>query len=169
MKAKIITFLISSVVATTVLATLQFPFPGWRVVIDKTPDIVIARWHRTPPVQIRLDALIDSEGEITAVLKGANKIGTTHLRLSDEILLREGESYLIFGFQSENNMVQASESYRVIPLGTRFTPELIRSKTLDEKIDFLFRYRLEVISNQVAQLNDEKNRLETGLQKPRSQ
>ena len=104
----------------------------------------------------------DSEVEVVSLLKGSNI--TSSARLWTDHRLRQGESYLIFGYY-DRGVFQAFEDYRVIPLGADFSTNLITGKSLDERLQILFKRRLSNLDHELEQGQKEKERLEKALKK----
>lgn len=171
MKKQIMWFAtIVSIVLTSLsaMAYVTFEFPGWATLEQKSKNIIVARCRATPDpyavknggVEADLRGLIESEMEIVSVLKGATNSGTIHVR--SEYWPRQGEYYLIFSTYNYG-VYQAFESYRIVPLGTRFFPDNLSGKSLDEQIKMLLNHRLEDLTRKIESELQEKERLEKGL------
>lgn len=165
MKSKIIIALALSV-AISALARVIAPFKGWSALESGSPYIIIAHCGKpTPstPGVITINATrSDSAIEVVSALKGTNGLAASRL-LTDHDLQR-GENYLVFAYY-DGGTYQAFEEYRVIPLGNSFHTNLIAGKSLDEQLQILFRRRLDDLNQQMKEEQEEKQRLEEGLQK----
>jgi hypothetical protein len=153
-------------VTISIVARVIAPFPGWHRLIEKSPDIIIARCGKPtppPPGVLTLNATkSDSDIEVVSVLKGTNNVSASRL-LTDHVLWRD-ENYLIFGYY-DSGIYQAFEEYRVIPLGVNFSTNSISGKPLDEQLQILFKRRLDNLNRQMKDEQEEKQRLEEGLKK----
>ena len=156
MQIKKIVIVASLVLVNTVWGIMLLPFPGWDEVKHKSPDIVIARCLKTVDDPRTFWDGIDSDVQIVSVLKGRTNLGPA--RLFSTYWPRKGEQYLIFSIYHDG-FYQASETYRIIPLGTHVPPDLLTGKTLDENIQILFRRRLDNLSRQMKEEQEEKQRL----------
>ncbi len=169
-KALILLNLVVLAAVSTTVAYIVQPFPGWNVLTDTSSGIIIARCSKTPdPYNVTYkgmlvdpDDLIDSEIEVVSVLKGDTKPGSGHLR--SEYWPRQGEYYAVFSL-NQADIYQASESYRIVPLGIRFPTNMLAGRTLNEQIRALLQYRLDQLNRDVEKAQDEKKRLEEGLRK----
>jgi hypothetical protein len=59
----------------------------------------------------------------------------------------------------------ATETYRVVPLGRYFLTNGLTGKTLDEQIQFVLRHRLEELKRELKDGAEEEKRLEETLKK----
>lgn len=165
MKIKIILPILILTTTSCLLATLSFPFQSWDWVKSHSNDIVIARCSKTPiPAPIRHDMLVDADGEVISVLKGKIKPGPTIFRVWMHHWPCQNEYYLIFGFH-DNNLFEATDSYRVVPLGFSFSTNFLAGKTLDEQIQLLLQRRLDALNRQMAIEQEEKRILEQGVKR----
>lgn len=164
--------LLLAVVATHANAEVTMSFPGWDLLTQNTPDIIIAQCNRTPdPYKDHGDGptgpLFYSDMEIISILKGATNWGTEPLklprmgkaRLSSEYVPRQGEYYLIFSIYYQGEF-QASEDYKVVPLGLSFSTNSIANKPLEQQIRILLGQRLSDLNHQIDKDQKEKERLE---------
>ena len=161
----------------TAMAVLTQPFSGWNEVKRNSPDIIIARCSRTPdPYRDRGagpdSALVYSDIEIASIVKGATNWGAVPLkapslgaaRMCSEYYPSQGEYYLIFSIYHDGEY-QASEDYRVIPLGRTFFTNNLAGQTVDEQIQTLFHLRLRILNGQMKKEQEEKQRLEEAFKK----
>jgi hypothetical protein len=170
MKTIIIGLITASLSAMAFLTIL--PIPTWDRLTEGSPDIVIAQCTRTPdPFNMKItngitidmrDGLIDSDIEVVSILKGATNLGLA--RLTSQYWPRQGESYLIFA-DYHAGVFQAYESYRVVPLGMRFSTNSIAGKPLDEQLQTLFKLRVDNLNQEIQSDEAEKQRLEETLKK----
>jgi hypothetical protein len=150
------------------MAYVIFPFSGWPWLKAKSRDIIVARCNATPEIEpvgpdgvaLNLRGLIKSDIQILSVLKGTTNSGTA--QLLSKYWPRQRDCYLIFANYSDG-VYQATEEYRIIPLGLNFSTNLIAGKPLDEQIRAVLRYRLDMLGRQIEQAQEEKKRLEEGL------
>ena len=161
MKSKIIVLALSLVIVNVAFGIKLLPFPGWNSVKQKSPNIIIARCLKTASgPETDISGLIESDVQIVSVLKGRTNLGLA--RLTSTYWPRQGEQYLIFSI-FHDEVYQASESYRIVPLGTYLPPDLFSDKTLDAQIQTLFRRRLDNLNRQMKEEQVEKLRLEEEL------
>jgi hypothetical protein len=160
MKAKII-LLIAASLTLTAIGTTILPFQGWEWLNEKSPDIMIARCTKTPRPGTVLNG-VSSDIEVLLVLKGTNGLGPAIL---DSVYWpRQGEDYLIFGNYQDGHC-QAIEDYRFVPLGANFCLDRIAGKPLGEQLQILLKFRLWHLSRELEQGQQEKKRLEEGVEK----
>ena len=163
------------ILLTATVAALAIPvsrFTNWQDLIEKSPDVFIVKCittldiNTTKPTLIT-DGMINSEIEVVSVLKGDAKTGLTHL--ASQYWPNPGERYLIFANYLNADHVafgyNAIESYRVIPLNRYFRTNDLNGKTLNEKIQVIMTNRLRDLNDEVARDNEEKQRIEAGLDK----
>lgn len=171
MKIKYTLFVLAlMLIALNAMAYLGRSFPGYDTLTDKSSDIIVVRCARTPDPynqwknghRIDNDGLIDSDVEIISVLKGQTNSGIVHIAMA--YWLKEGDYYLLF-----QNYIDGSydnvENYRVIPIGTRFSTNSISGKSLDERIQLLFRYATNNLAGEIKNDEETKDRLTQALQK----
>ena len=150
---------------SSAFAVFLFPFTSWGDLTKKSEDIVIARCAVTPPVGFD-DGMTWSDIEVLTVLKGETKPGAA--RMVSQYWPRQGERFLIFSTYQSNHLYRAynaTETYRVVPLGRYFLTNGLAGKTLDEQIQLVLRHRLEELSRELKDGADEKKRLEEGIKK----
>lgn len=71
-------------------------------------------------------------------------------------------TYQSNGFYQAYN---ATETYRIVPLGHYFQTNGLTGKSLKEQIQLVLRSRLEELNRELERGAKEKNRLEEGLKK----
>ena len=108
------------------------------------------------------NGLIDSEMEISLVLKGTTNQGRIIVR--SQYWPRQGENYLIFSHFFAG-VYQGFETYRVVPLGLYFPTNILTGKPLDEQVKIALQYRLDMLNREMQKEQEEKQRLEQGLKK----
>jgi hypothetical protein len=146
------------------------PFPGWSVLAEKSSDIVVVHCVNTPDPfnawenghQVDFRGLIDSDVEIVSVLKGATNSGT--VRMNSEYWPQKGKYYLLFA-NYHDGFYQATEDYRVVPLGAPFTARHLVGKPLKEQLQILFGYADHVLDVEIKKDQERKDRLEQVSQK----
>jgi hypothetical protein len=180
MKAKL-TFskLILFALTATALGVPIQPFSSWQALVERSPGIIMARCTKTPPlvqfdtngIEIdRRDGIVDSDIEVIRILKGETNSGIERIepaslgaaRLSAQYWPYQGEYYAVFGILYDGSY-QATESYRIIPLGHNFPAKSLAGKTLDEQVKFILKWRLDRLNRELEQGEEEKKRLEEGL------
>ena len=152
--------------AVSAFAVGLFPFTSWDDISTKSPDIIIARCTVTAPDGPIGDGMAWSDVEVLSVLKGDTKPGAA--RMVSQYVPRQGERFLMFSTYQSNELYRAynaTETYRVVPLGRYFLTNGLTGKTLDEQIQIMLRHRLEELSRELKNGADEKKRLEEGLKK----
>jgi hypothetical protein len=154
------------VAASSAFATAVIPFTSWEDISRKSPDIIIARCAVTTPDGPIGNGMVWTDIEVLSVLKGDTKPGTA--RMVSQYVPRQGERFLMFSTYQSNEHYRAydaTETYRVVPLGRYFLTNGLTGKTLDEQIQFVFRHRLEELSRELKDGAEEKKRLEEALKK----
>jgi hypothetical protein len=173
MKKLIVSVLLVTSV-TAALAVITVSFPGWDQLTADSPDIIIARCTQTPlPVvtryQIQMDLVVHSDMEVVSILKGVtNGIASENLKLGPTALRsmywpRQGEYYLIFSSYHAGSY-EAIEDYRIVPLGLLFPAEAIDGKSLDEQLQILLKQGHLYLNREIQKDEDQKQRLEMGIQ-----
>jgi hypothetical protein len=150
--------------AGSAFAVFVSPFTSWDDLSKKSPDIVIARCVTTSEPRAIGDGMIWSEIEVLSVLKGDTKPGTA--RMVSQYWPRQGERFMMFSFYQSNQLYRAynaTEAYRVVPLGLYFQTNRLAGKPLDEQIQLALRERLDDLTRELKANADEKKRLEEGL------
>jgi hypothetical protein len=153
-------------VAGSAFAGFISPFTSWNDISKKSPDIIIARCTATTPEGPIGNGMVWSDIEVLSVLKGDTKPGMA--RMVSQYVPRQGDRFLMFSIYQSNEYYQAynaTETYRVIPLGRYLHTNELTGKTLDDQIQFVFRHRLEELSRELKDGAEEKKRLEEALNK----
>ena len=160
-----------SIIAILNTGFLTKQFSGLDSLIQSSSDIIIARCVATPDpynmatkdgTKIDLKGLINSDVEITSILKGATNSGL--VRMTSEYWPRQGEYYLIFS-NYRDEFYQALEKYRIVPLGPNCSTNSLIGKSLDEQLQILFKHRVDDLNLEIQSDEAEKQRLEEGLNK----
>ena len=154
------------VVASGAFAVVIIPFTSWEDISRKSPDIIIGRCTITTPDGPVGNGMIWSDIEVLSVLKGDTKPGAA--RMVSQHAPRQGERFLMFSTYQSNHLYRAynaTETYRVVPLGRYFLTNGLTGKSLDEQIEFVLRHRLEELSRELKNGAEEKKRLEEALKK----
>jgi hypothetical protein len=176
MKKQNTIILFAFVAAIAALANVQLTFSNWNFLINSSPNIIIGRCIQTPDYERDRGSgptgtLYFSQIEVVSILKGAgvtnyaggvSKLGTS--RLVSDFYPRQGEYYLVFSIFHDGGH-QASESYRVVPIGLTFNTNSLSGKNLDEQIQMLLQRRLDNLNRQMKQDQEEKVRLEQAFHK----
>jgi len=148
-------------VAGSAFAVLILPFTSWDDLTKKSPDIIIARSTVTTPDATPIDnGMVWSDIEVLSVLKGDTKRGAA--RMVSQYWPRQGDRFLIFAtYQSSQfyRAYNATEAYRIVPLGRYFLTNELAGKSLDEQIQLVLRRRLEDVNRELETDAEEKNRL----------
>ena len=142
------------------------PFTSWDDLTKKSPDIIIARCVTTPNPTVVGDGMISSDVEVLAVLKGDTKPEAA--RMVSQYWPHQDERFLMFATYQSNQLYRAynaTETYRIVPLGRYFPTKELAGKSLDEQIRLMLRRRLEDLSRELERGAEEKNRLEEGLKR----
>jgi hypothetical protein len=165
-KCLFVTVLLATAVAA--LATLVANFKSWDDLIDRSPEIILARCvatrdfiSATNTLPVVSGAMIDSEIEVILILKGDSKPGFS--RLASRYWPYRGQYFLVlpnYGKDQNNIGYTAIEPYRVIPLEHFFDTNQLAGKTLKEQVQLIRRRRLEELDRD----NKDKLRLEVGLE-----
>ena len=156
--------------AGTAVAVWTLPFSNWNSLKARSPDTVIARCTKTPTtVEFRgkivpLDGphgLRNSDIDIMWVLRGRTNLGPA--RLSSFYRPRQDEKYLIFSTYTGDGAYDATETYRIVALGTDFPTNILAGRSFDEQIRAVLQYRVDMLKREMEEAQEEKNRLEEGL------
>jgi len=142
------------------------PFTSWDDISRKSPDIIIARCTLTTPDGPIGNGMIWSDIEVLSVLKGETKPGVA--RMVSQYAPRQGERFLMFSTYQSNDLYRAynaTETYRVVPLGRYFVTDELTGKALDEQVKLLLQHRLEEVTRELQQGTEEKKRLEEALKR----
>jgi hypothetical protein len=158
------TALVLLAAVSTATAVFISPFTSWDDLTTKSPDIVVARCLTTPDPRVVADGMIWSEIEVTSVLKGDTKPGAT--RMVSQYTPYQGERFLMFATYQSNKLYHAynaTEWYRIVPLGRYFLTNALSGKSLEDQIQTVLRSRLEDVTRELEKGAEEKKRLEGGL------
>jgi hypothetical protein len=142
------------------------PFTSWDDISRKSPDIIIGRCTVTAPDGPIGDGMVWSDIEVLSVLKGDTKPGVA--RMVSQYAPRQRERFLMFSTYQSNGLYRAynaTETYRVVPLGRDFVTNELSGKVLDEQIKLVLRHRLEELTRELQQGTEEKKRLEEALKR----
>lgn len=144
-----------------VLAVPFMQFPGWDRVKDLSTDITVMKCISTTdnPDHVSRD-LISSKIQTVMALKGRTNLVMSSLR--SMYWPHAGEYYLVFASYHDGSY-QATEPYRLVPLGTFVPPDLLAGKALDDNLRIIFRWRLNKLESQMKEEEGEKQRLIAGL------
>ena len=154
------------VAVSTAAAVIILPFTSWDDLTKKSPDIIIARCASAPNPTVIGDGMISSDVEVLAVLKGDTKPEAA--RMVSQYWPHQDERFLMFATYQSNQLYRAynaTETYRIVPLGRYFPTNELAGKSLDEQIRLMLRRRLEDLSRELKRGAEEKNRLEEGLKR----
>jgi len=158
-------------IALTASGLVIWPFQSWDHLIQKSRDILLTRCTKTPSLSITntdgsvsdyRNGLYAVQMEAGVILKGITNYGPVIVK--SQYPARQGEWYLVFG-NFESGGYQAYESYRLILLGTDFPTNILAGKSLDGQIQLLLKWRLDMLDKQMQHDQEEKKRLEQGIQK----
>ena len=153
-------------VAVGAMAVPILPFTSWDDISEKSPDIVIARCTVTAPDGPIGDGMVWSDIEVLSVLKGDTKPGVA--RMVSQHWPRQGERFLMFSTYQSNHLYRAynaTETYRVVPLGRSFSTNELTGKPANEQIQMVLRHRLDELTRELQQGTEEKKRLEEALKR----
>ncbi len=142
------------------------PFTNWDQISKKSPDIIIARCTKTAPDGPIADGMIWTDIEVLSVLKGDTKPGAA--RMVSQYAPRQGERFVMFSTYQSNDLYRAynaTETYRVVPLGSDFPANELSGKALDEQLQIVLRHRLDQVNRLLKEGAEEKKRLEEGIKK----
>lgn len=161
MKNKIIIVSLALLMAIAVSARLVAPFVGLGSLEESSSDIMVIRCGKPYQPADNVGAInavySDSEIEVLFVLKGTNGMGATRLQTDHD--LHQGEDYLVFG-NCNSSVCQAFENFKVVPIGSRFSTNLISGRSLDEQIKTLSRHALFKLNRQIKLDQEQKQQLE---------
>ena len=141
-------------------------FKSWDELTQKSPDLIIARCTETPKSGLVADGMIWADIEVLSVLKGDTKPGAA--RMVSQFSPHQGQRFLMFSTYQSNELYRAynaTEEYRVVPIGPYFQLDQLTGKPLAEQIQTVLRQRLEDLKRESEHAAEEKKRLEAGLAK----
>jgi len=153
-------------IAGSAFAVFILPFTSWDDLSKKSQDIIIARCTTTAEPKVIADDMIWSDIDVMIVLKGETKPGKA--RMVSQYLPRQGDRFLMFSTYQSNELYRAynaTETYRIVPLGRYFLTNSLTGKPLDEQIRLVLRHRLDELSRELKEGADEKRRLEEAFKK----
>jgi hypothetical protein len=153
----------------TLLALMSNGFTTWNDLVDRSPDIIIARCLATedllkPEPKVFYSNVFSSDIQIISVLKGNANPGFSHMTSLYQPF--RGEYMLLFAsrYQYETDSIYgATEEYRVVPLIHFHGTNELAGKPLGMQIQLLLKNRLNDLNQIMAQNNEEKRRIEAGL------
>jgi hypothetical protein len=160
------------VAAGTAWALLVGRFTSWTDLIEQSPDIIIARCVAThdglkpEPTKSYVNVFF-SDIEVISVLKGTNRLGTSHL--TSEARPFRGELFLLFANYESNQDdtgYAAIEDYRVIPIvagPNSWLTNRLAGKSLNEQVQMIINWRLSDLNHEMERDNEEMARLKLNL------
>lgn len=150
--------------AASILARVIAPFVGWDRLEDVSSNIIIVYCGGptppTPGFSIVGATRFDSEITVISILKGTNHISSGRLQTDHE--LRQNNYYLAFA-DYDNGIYEAWEEYKVVPLGTDFSTNLITGKPLNDQLQVLFCSATNTLDHEIEMDEQDKSRLEQGI------
>ena len=186
MKKKATLFILLASVVAAIAVNIPL-FNGLDDLVERSPDIFIARVAASPPsaiveptnsIQITADVngVVPAAIEILDVLKGEAKPGPSLVWLDDPprfgVLPRQGDMFLVFaikhdGIGTTNSSFTAIEDYGTVifarePHFTTWT-NAFAGKPLRAQIEKVIQSRLRALDQEVARDQEEKKHLEDGL------
>ena len=163
----VLSLLLLLAIGGATIAAVVKPFKGWDKLIDESPDIVILRCLKTPPL-INVDSngivvetvsgMVTSDITVVAKLKGQTNAAPAHL--VSKYRPCQNHNYLVFGSYHDGEF-QALEKYRIVPLGLDVPTNVIAGKALDEQIQVLLHQGIVHLKAQQEQIRAETERLGT--------
>ena len=164
MKTRIITLLLS-IAAISIIARIIPPFQSWKHLEKWSSSIiVVVAGHPIPPPQgVEILDAPKSDFSITvrSVLMGTNNVPNARLETDHE--LKTGQAYLVFSHDFDSGTYNAWEDYRVLPLGFKFSPDLIQGRPLDEQLQILFQLAVDNLNEEIAKTQAERDRIQAGI------
>lgn len=144
-------------------------FPGWKQVVDYSPDIFLARCTAAhdgllPSPKSMVLNVDTSDIDVLMVLKGKTTPGSSHM--TSLYSPYRGERFVAVGFYYTNRNVGAYsvvEDYRIIPISQNFDANQLAGKSLDDQIQIILRDRINAVDDEMARDAAEKQRLLSGL------
>ena len=174
--------------AVTAIAVNMALFNGWDNLIERSPDIFMARRPNITPLAAtestnhsNITATADDVTlcpiEVISTLKGNAKPGPAQLLLFDSSQRgdgspNQGDMFLVFANNSEGNNLtnttyHAVESYRIIKIASDIHlaawTNALAGKPLKEQVKMIVQYRLDTLNEEFAKGQAEKKHLEDGL------
>ena len=151
-------------IATGGLAVWMLSFTSWDDLTKRSSDIIIARCEATAEPKVVGDGMVESDIQVISVLKGNTKRGSA--KMFSQYTPRQGERFLMFSTYQSNEFYRgynATETYRIVPLGRDFVMDKLAGKKLEEQIQLVLSNRLEDLNCEMDKGADEKKRLQQGL------
>jgi hypothetical protein len=145
---------------TSSLAIPVTPFGNTETYIERAKDIVIAECVSAPE-PLPNGALV--EAEIKMVLKGDRELGETKVFTIRP--MQVGNRYLLMnlgGGVGGTDFLAIAE-LSVVPIPSFVNLDILKKKTLKDKLHFIFAGRLHVVQTKLEPLLREKSILEKGL------
>jgi hypothetical protein len=172
---KYISIIILLLTASTAFAVLMSSFTSWDDLIERSPEIIIARCTSTlgsskseRPI-LNIDGMIPSDIEVIAILKGNGKPGLEHL--TSQYWPCPGRAFLLFANYENDQYYKgyvAVEKYRVVPMNryasenNQFLTNELSGKTLREQVQMILNNRLLDLNEELADNSNEMKHLEMG-------
>ncbi len=161
------TIIVLLAAVSTAMAVFILQFTSWDDLTKNSPDIIIARCTKPPVVMISNDGMNWADIEVMSILKGGSKPGAA--RMVSQYWPQQGEQFLMFAINYQsNNLYQAynaTEEYRIVPLGRFFQTNELTGKSLDEQVQLVLRRRLDDLRVELKNGEEEKKRLEKVVEK----
>jgi hypothetical protein len=153
--------------AGTTFAIFINNFTTWNDLIERSSDIVIAKYTPAPAngnmkktVAIT-DGVLYSDIDVLLVLKGNKKPGLSNM--ASQYCPSNGEQFLLFANYKNDQFYSgytAIEDYRIVPINASFQTNQLSDKSLDEQIQLILNSRIKDLNDEIERDNDEKKRLE---------
>jgi hypothetical protein len=173
------------VMSFTVIATHFAEFNGWHDLIERSPEIILAKRQSisetatnsdtSHPIMLQVtDSGVSYPIDVIYTLKGDSKPGPSELQSSYSfrtgVLPRQGDLFLVFA----NNLsgsnpphFRAIEDYRIVIIAPDINASAwtnaLAGKPLKEQINKILKYRLDTLNEELNRGQEEKKRLEAGL------
>lgn len=165
MKFKILFLIVAPMMFASVNAgaLVLGAFPGWDRLEGMSSDIAVVLCSQTLPSRPNYnDEVVRSDWQAVLVspLKGTNAVGS--FRLLTNHPLQRGHEYLIFG-NYVDDVYEAFEDFRVVPLSEGFDIKLLSGKTLDQQLQILFQDGVKEKEREIQEDEAEKDRLKAAL------
>jgi hypothetical protein len=167
-------FLFLLFVGLSLAAFPSMKFPGWDRLTKISPYIFLATSKGIPwrvkntngfTMTNPSRGVLHSDIEITAILKGNEVRPGTSADMKSTYWPSQGETYLIFSSYFDGHSFQAFDDYCIVPLGYHFPTNMLNGQSLDDQIRAVLQYRYNILTNEMAHAQTEKQRLEEILKK----
>jgi len=174
--------------AITAVAFNMAIFSGWDNLIERSPNIFIARRPVVVPSaaiestnRSKITATVDGVTlcpiEIIFSLKGTAKPGPAQLLLIDSfqrggVSPHQGELFLVCADNCEadnatNSIYHAAEDYRIVVIGpdnqSAAWTNALAGKPVRKQVKYVLKYRLDTLNEELTRDQAEKQRVEAGL------